>query len=158
LHDDDPDAGEPFLEAVADELVALPGVPDDLPLYGPEFDLGKLPAHLRMHFRVVDDKGKQIGSGDDLEVLKGRLKQRVAASVSSRADDLARTDLAGFPSTGVPETHDSTVGGLKVTGYPALVAQHDRDGRVSSIDLKVLATADEQAVAHHAGVIAMIDR
>jgi len=158
LHDDDPDAGEPFLEAVADELVALPGVPDDLPLYGPEFDVGKLPAHLRMHFRVVDDKGKQIGSGDDLEVLKRRLKQRVEASVSSQADDLARTDLTEFPAAGVPQTHDSKVGGLKVTGYPALVAQHDRDGRVDRIDLKVLATADEQALAHRAGVIAMIDR
>src|SRR5690625_6019694 len=111
-----------------------------------------------MHVRVVDDKGKQIGSGDDLEVLKRRLKQRVEASVSSQADDLARTDLTEFPAAGVPQTHDSKVGGLKVTGYPALVAQHDRDGRVDRIDLKVLATADEQALAHRAGVIAMIDR
>ena len=158
LHDDDPDAGEPFLEAVADELVALPGVPDDLPLYGPEFDLGKLPAHLRMHFRVVDGTGKQIGSGDDLEALKGRLKQRVDASVSSQADDLARTDLSEFPAAGVPRTHDSTVGGLKVTGYPALAARRNPDGAVTSIDLTVLATADEQALTHHAGVIAMIDR
>ena len=158
LHDDDPDAGEPFLEAVADELVALPGVPDDLPLYGPEFDLSKLPAHLQMHFRVVDGTGKQIGAGDDLEALKTRLKQRVEASVSSQADELARTDLREFPAEGVPEVHESTVGGLKVTGYPALVAQRGSDGDVTRIDLKVLATADEQALAHHQGVITMIDR
>src|SRR5699024_8799370 len=97
LHDDDPDAGEPFLEAVADELVALPGVPEDLPLYGPEFDLAKLPAHLRMHFRVVDDEGRQIGAGDDLEKLKDRLKKRVDATVSTRADDLAQKDLPASP-------------------------------------------------------------
>ncbi|MGP9582464.1 ATP-dependent RNA helicase HrpA [Brachybacterium sp. AOP35-5H-19] len=158
LHDEDPDAGEIFLEAVADELVALPGVPDDLPLYGPEFDLAKLPPHLRMHFRVVDDKGRQIGTGDDLETLKGRLKQRVDASVSAQADDLAQKDLPSFPAEGVPALRESTVGGLKVTGYPALVARRGEDGRLRQVDLAVLATADEQALAHREGVIALLDR
>ncbi|APX32386.1 ATP-dependent RNA helicase HrpA [Brachybacterium sp. P6-10-X1] len=158
LHDDDPDAGEPFLEAVADELVALPGVPDDLELYGPEFDLSKLPGHLRMHFRVVDTRGKQIGAGDDLETLRGRLKQRVDASVSSRGDDVARCDLATFPEAGVPNVHESTVGGLKVTGYPALVARRAEDGQLQRVDLAVLSTADEQALAHRDGVIALLDR
>lgn len=158
LHEDDPDAGEPFVEAVADELVALPSVPEDLPLYGSEFDLAKLPGHLRMHFRVVDAKGRQIGSGDSLPELKSRLKQRVDASVSSRADDLARTDLRSFPEAGVPRVHESTVGGLKVTGYPALVARRGQDGTVGRIDLAVLATADEQALAHREGLMALIDR
>ncbi|MGP9538952.1 ATP-dependent RNA helicase HrpA [Brachybacterium sp. AOP43-C2-M15] len=158
LHDDDPDAGEAFLEAVADELVALPGVPDDLPLYGPEFDTSKLPAHLRMHFRVVDDKGAQIGAGDDLEALKERLKKRVDASVSAQADDLAQKDLPGFPAQGVPSVHESVVGGLKVTGYPALVARRAGDGRLERVDLAVLATADEQALSHREGVIALLDR
>jgi ATP-dependent helicase HrpA len=158
LHEDDPDAGEPFVEAVADELVGLPDVPDDLPLYGKEFDLGKLPAHLRMHFRVVDTRGKQIGAGDDLEVLKSRLKQRVDTAVSAQGDDLARKDLRGFPEQGVPRIHESTVGGLKVTGYPALIARRRDDGRLRQIDLAVLATADEQALEHRRGVIALLDR
>ncbi|MGY5766596.1 ATP-dependent RNA helicase HrpA [Brachybacterium sp. DNPG3] len=158
LHDDDPDSGEAFVEAVADELVALPGVPEDLPLYGPEFDRSKLPPHLRMHFRVVDGRGRQIGTGDDLEQLKHQLKQRVDASVSSQGDDLARKDLPGFPEEGVPRVHESTVGGLKVTGYPALVARRAADGRLERVDLAVLATADEQALAHRGGVIALLDR
>ncbi|WP_114855904.1 ATP-dependent RNA helicase HrpA [Brachybacterium sp. YJGR34] len=158
LHDDDPDAGEVFLEAVADELVALPGVPEDLPLYGPEFDLGKLPAHLRMHFRVVDDAGREVGAGDDLLALRQRLKKRVDASVSAQSDDLARRDLPGFPAQGVPAVHESTVGGLKVTGYPALLARRGADGRLDRVDLAVLATADEQHLAHREGVIALLDR
>ncbi|MGP5126138.1 ATP-dependent RNA helicase HrpA [Brachybacterium tyrofermentans] len=158
LHDDDPDAGEAFLEAVADELVALPGVPDDLQLYGAEFETSKLPAHLRMHFRVVDDKGREIGSGDGLEALKERLKKRVDASVTAQADGLARTDLPGFPEDGVAMLHESTVGGLKVTGYPSLVARRGADGRLERVDLAVLATADEQALAHPQGVIALLDR
>ncbi|MGO1504337.1 MAG: ATP-dependent RNA helicase HrpA [Brachybacterium sp.] len=158
LHDDDPNSGEAFLEAVADELVALPGVPDDLPLYGPEFDTAKLPAHLRMHFRVVDDRGRQIGAGDDLEQLKGRLKKRVDASVSSQADDLAQKNVEGFPAQGVPAVRESKVGGLKVTGYPALLARRGADGQLQQVDLAVLATADEQALSHREGVIALIDR
>jgi len=158
LHDDDPGTGEAFVEAVADELVALPGVPEDLPLYGPEFDLAKLPAHLRMHFRVVDDKGRQIGTGDDLEALKARLKQRVDTTVSDRSTEIARTGLPTFPADGVPALHESTVGGLKVTGYPSLVARRGKDGRLERVDLAVLATADEQGLAHREGVIALIDR
>ena len=158
LHDDDPSTGEAFVEAVADELVALPGVPDDLPLYGPEFDLAKLPAHLKMHFRVVDNKGRQVGTGDDLEALKTRLKKRVDTTVSSQSSEIARTDLPTFPKEGVPALHESTVGGLKVTGYPALVARRGKDGQLERVDLAVLATADEQALAHREGVIALIDR
>lgn len=158
LHDDDPDAGEPFLEAVADELVGLPGVPDDLGLYGPEFDTAKLPPHLRMHFRVMDAKGRQIGAGDDLAALKTQLKARIDTTVSTQGDDLARTDLPGFPETGVPRTHVSRTGGLTVTGYPALVARRGEDGRLQRVDLAVLATADEQGLAHREGVIALVDR
>jgi ATP-dependent helicase HrpA len=158
LHDDDPDAGEPFLEAAADELVGLPGVPDDLPLYGPEFDVTKLPSHLRMHFRVVDSRGKQIGTGDDLAALTARLKKRVDATVSRQGADLAGKDLQEFPTDGVPAVHRGTVGGMKVTGYPALVAVRDQDGHLQRVDLKVLATAEEQALAHPGGVIALIDR
>ncbi|WP_010535036.1 ATP-dependent RNA helicase HrpA [Brachybacterium squillarum] len=158
LHEDDPDGGEPFLEAVADELVGLPGVPDDLPLYGPEFDVSRLPAHLRMHFRVVDEKNRQIGAGDDLEALKAQLKRRMDTAVSTQGDELARTDLTAFPDGGVPATHTSEVGGLKVTGYPALVARRGPDGRVTRVDLAVLATAEEQTLAHREGVIALLDR
>src|SRR5690606_24100171 len=114
LHDDDPSTGEAFVEAVADELVALPGVPDDLPLYGPEFDLAKLPAHLKMHFRVVDNKGRQVGTGDDLEALKTRLKKHVDTTLSAQSSAIARTDLPTFPKEGVPAPHESTVDGRQV--------------------------------------------
>src|SRR5699024_10685668 len=109
-------------------------------------------------FRVVDDKGRQIGAGDDLEALRTQLKKRVDASVSAQADDLARRDLPTFPAEGVPALRESTVGGLKLTGYPALVARRGADGRLERVDLAVLATADEQALAHREGVIALLDR
>src|SRR5699024_8187527 len=94
----------------------------------------------------------------DLAELKDRLKQRVDESVSSRADELARNDLPGFPAEGVPPLHESSVGGMRVTGYPALVARRGAEGRTDRVDLRVLATADEQALAHRDGVIALIDR
>ncbi|MDO5662326.1 MAG: DUF3418 domain-containing protein, partial [Brachybacterium sp.] len=158
LHDDDPDAGEPFVEAVADELVALPGVPDDLPLYGEEFDPARLPAHLRMHFRVVDQTGRQIGVGDDLAELQKRLAARIRTTVADQGESLARRDVREFPADGVPRVHESTTHGVKVTGYPALVTRRAADGTVDRIDLQVLASADEQTARHAEGITAMIDR
>src|SRR5699024_4331717 len=52
LHDDDRDSCEPSRQVVADEVLALPSVPEDLPLDVPKDDLAKQPAHLRMHFHV----------------------------------------------------------------------------------------------------------
>ncbi|GAB2547669.1 ATP-dependent RNA helicase HrpA [Brachybacterium huguangmaarense] len=158
LHDDDPDAGEPFVEAVADELVGLPGVPDDLPLYGAEFDIARLPVHLRMHFSVVDPQGHEVGRGDDLAALKKRLAQRVRTTVQAQGDDLARRDVRTFPEGGVPAVHESRAHGLTVTGYPALVARRRPDGTLDRVDLTVLPTAEEAALAHRAGVVALVDR
>src|SRR5699024_12676081 len=70
----------------------------------------------------------------------------------------ARPNRTGSPAAGPPPTPDPNAGRRKVTRSPARVAQPDRDGRRDRIDLKVRATADEQALAHRAGVIAMIDR
>ncbi|WP_058234350.1 ATP-dependent RNA helicase HrpA [Devriesea agamarum] len=158
LLDDGPQDGETFCEAVADELVALPGVPDDLPLYGPEFNPGTLPAHLRMHFRVVDAKGREIGRGDDLAELQQRLKKRVKVSLEQYADSFARNDIEDFPLDRIPATYDRRSDGLKVTGYPALTVRGRRSDGTPRIDLAVLPTADEQKLAHREGLIALVDR
>ncbi|MGP9693805.1 ATP-dependent RNA helicase HrpA [Brachybacterium sp. AOP25-B2-12] len=158
LHDEDTDTEEAFVEAVADELVGLPDVPDDLPLYGAEFSPGSLPAHLRMHLRVIDGDGREIGRGDDLAALQQRLRKRVETTVSDQADDLARRDVRAFPAEGVPTRHDSSAHGLTVTGYPALVARRDPAGVLERVDLQVLPSEREARAAHADGVLALADR
>ena len=168
LHDDDPDTGEPFVEAVADELVALPGVPDDLELYGPEFDLSRLPEHLRMHFAVVDARGRTVGQGDDLAELKRRLKQRVSATAARQAESFGQQGLTAFPAEPIPTTHRTRDGAVNVVVYPSLrlvpaAAKAKKTGTkgaasVDRIDLTALPSAEDQAREHPRAVIHLIDR
>lgn len=146
LRDDDPNTGERFVEAVADELVALPGVPDDLPLYGDEFDASKLPAHLRMHFSVRDDRGREIGSGDDLLALKKAHRARVESSAARQAESFGDRDLDGFPDFEIPRTKRNRQGGLNVVVYPALKLREDSGG--VSVDLTAMPTALDQRREH----------
>ncbi|MGQ4536070.1 ATP-dependent RNA helicase HrpA [Dermabacteraceae bacterium P13264] len=155
---EDPEGGEDFLEVVADELVALPGIPDDLPLYGPEFQLDKLPAHLRMHFRVVDMQGREVGRGDDLSALQKRFKKRVGEGLKKQADDFTRADVTDFPLPTIPRTYKRDVAGLTVTGYPALTVNGKRADGTARIDLSVHASPAQQEAAHREGVCALIDR
>ncbi len=170
LHDDDPDAGEPFLEAVADELVALPGVPDDLDLYGPEFDVSRLPEHLRMHFTVVDAHGRTVGQGDDLAELKQRLKQRVNATAAQQAETFGQQRLTTFPTEPIPTTHRTRDGAMNVVVYPSLRIVPERatapghtrgqsdPASAVRIDLVALPSAPDQAREHPRAVIHLVDR
>ncbi|MFD2674323.1 ATP-dependent RNA helicase HrpA [Gulosibacter bifidus] len=46
-----------------------------------EFDLERVPAHLRMRFRVVDDRGRELGVGMNLSALQQRLKRASEAAL-----------------------------------------------------------------------------
>ena len=58
----------PFLRALGEEMRRLSDVhiPEDA------WDESALPPHLRMHYRVVDDAGQSLGSGQDLAELRQR--------------------------------------------------------------------------------------
>ena len=54
-----------------------------------EFDLDKLPPHLRITFRVMDGE-KVVATGKDLAALKRQLRPKVRATLSARATALTR--------------------------------------------------------------------
>ncbi|CDK00688.1 ATP-dependent RNA helicase HrpA [Microbacterium sp. C448] len=64
------------------------------PVTADDFEMDRVPAHLRPTFRVVDDRGRTVGSGRDLRELQ--------ESLSSRARESVATRLAAPPSTGKP--------------------------------------------------------
>lgn len=57
------------------------------PVTADDFDLGRIPPHLTMSFRAVDERGRTLGSSRDLaelqERLAGRARSAVARSLSS---------------------------------------------------------------------------
>ncbi|PZF81714.1 ATP-dependent RNA helicase HrpA [Jiangella anatolica] len=134
-------SGQPFTAALARVLHRLRAVP----VTADDFDLSKVPDHLRMTFRVLDEKGRPAGEGKDLDALKVRLKQQLRQTMAAAASSIERTGLTEWPGGEVPRTFEQRRAGHVVTGYPALVD----DG--ATVALRVLPTPADQARAMWTG-------
>lgn len=108
----------PFLEAVAKVLQRLSGetvLPRD-------FQLDRLPPHLQMNIRVVDDQGQVLMSGRDLEQLRRAVRSEAAAAfAASEHPEWQRDGIRAWDFEELPEQVRWQRRGLLVTGYPTLV-------------------------------------
>ena len=119
------------------------------------FDLARVPAHLLVTFRVLDDKGVLLAEGKDLDELRRRLRPRQRQTLAQAASALERGGLRAWPDhlpDGVlPRTFARTVadaaGGTQtLTGFPALVDEASPDGG-RAVGIRVLATEADQRQA-----------
>ncbi|MFN8096826.1 MAG: ATP-dependent RNA helicase HrpA [Dermatophilaceae bacterium] len=117
-----------------------------IPVRASDIDLAKVPAHLRMTFRVVDARGRVLASGKDLGVLQQRLSGQVQRRMSRASAAIEQSGLSAWTVGDIPATYTTRADGHEVVGYPALV-----DGG-SSVALRVLPTAPAAAAAHRLGV------
>jgi ATP-dependent helicase HrpA len=122
------------------------------PVAPQDFDLTRVPPHLRVTFAAVDDRGRRLGTSKDLAALRARFAERTRASVAKATAasgpdrSIERTGLTTWELGDMPEVVESRVGAGTVRGFPALVDEG------SSVALRVLATATEQAREHLSGV------
>ncbi|MBU4466366.1 MAG: ATP-dependent RNA helicase HrpA [Actinobacteria bacterium] len=143
-----------------DALAALVQRVANQPVTAADFDLERVPSHLQMSFRAVDERGRAVGSDRDLAALQDRLAGRARTSVaksltgapSSRerrsgpasmpapaAPGPAITERSGITTWDVgdlPPQIDTRVAGGVVRGYPALVD----DG--TSVSLRIHTTPE----------------
>jgi ATP-dependent helicase HrpA len=100
------------------------------------WDLSRLPAHLRITFRVTDS-GRELASGKDLDELRQRLRPRLQTMLDEAASDIIRTGLRDWSIGTVPKvvTRD------RVTAYPALVDTGD------AADVRLFETEAEASAA-----------
>jgi ATP-dependent helicase HrpA len=127
--------GEPngnLLDALGAELGRLGGVP----IPRDAWDLSRLPAHLRITFRVMDS-GRELASGKDLGELRQRLRPRLQTMLNEAAADVIRTGLRDWNIGTLPRavTRD------RVTAYPALVDAGD------AVDVRLFETEAEASAA-----------
>ncbi|GAA1940482.1 ATP-dependent RNA helicase HrpA [Microbacterium aoyamense] len=131
-----------------------------------DFELDRVPGHLLVSFRAVDERGRAIGSGRDLAALQAKLADRSRTAVSRSLTEReprrgpqdvsprrATPDIVFAEQSGLtdwtfgdlPEVVDSRVAGGVVRGYPAIVDEG------SSVAVRIEATPDAAASATLAG-------
>lgn len=110
--------GRPLNIALADRLFRVSGVrvsPDD-------FQADALDRHLSLNIRVLDEKGKVIAAGRELEPLLDDLSGEVTRQLQDRQDhDIECTGATDWIFEEMPETVQVTKGGVSISLYPALV-------------------------------------
>jgi ATP-dependent helicase HrpA len=85
-----------------------------------------LPAHLRMNYRVVDDKGAELAGGRDLTELKAKLGQAARLTFAHAPElDFEKEGVTNWDFGDLPEKISFTRGGRQLTGYPALEDEGD---------------------------------
>ena len=132
---------EPLLDALERELEALRGV--RIPRSA--WDLGRLPPHLRMTFRVEDDRGALVAEGDDLDALREQVRPRLRERLSAAASPLERHGMTRWEAGDLPKAVALPGTGGSVRGYPALVDEG------ATVGVRVLETSAAQRAAMHAG-------
>ena len=133
---------EPLLDGLERELGRMRGV--EIPRTAWELD--RLPEHLTVTFRVVDEHGHEVARGTDLDALRRELAPRVRAELAAAGADLERTGLTTWTIGELPREIGVRRGGHVVTGYPGLI------DRGPSVDVRVFPTAAERDAAHARGV------
>lgn len=90
------------------------------------WDWTAVPDHLKLTFRVVDDKHKKVAEGKDLEALKESLRGKVQETLSQVADDdIEQSGLTLWSFGELPLEYSQKRGGFEVKAYPALVDEKD---------------------------------
>jgi ATP-dependent helicase HrpA len=131
-----------LLDALERELRKMTGV--SVPRT--EWDFAKVPAHLRMTFRVVDENDKPLAEGKDLGPLRERLAPKVREQFSEAATGIERTGLTAWDFGPLPPRVERTIAGHPVTVYPSLVDEG------TSVAIRVFDLPQRQRLEMWAGV------
>ncbi|MGP3536331.1 ATP-dependent RNA helicase HrpA [Microbacterium sp. RD1] len=153
-------AGSPASTLTA-ALAALVQRVANQPVTAADFEVERVPDHLRPTFRAVDARGRVAGTDRDLAALQQRLADRARTSVAATIDRGAarvaapmtsapgfssRTGLDAWTFEDLPDVLDTRVAGGVVRGYPAIVDEG------SSVALRVEARPEDAARLTRSGV------
>ncbi|MEU5242708.1 ATP-dependent RNA helicase HrpA [Streptomyces asoensis] len=148
---------EPLTTAMARELKRMVGVPFE----AEDFDRSRLPEHLKITFRIVDERRRKLAEDKDLETLKLRLKPKARQAISQAAaaiaerqggESLERSGLTDWTIGTLTRVFETRRGGQPVKAYPALVDDGD------TVSVRLFDTEAEQAEAMWKGTRRLILR
>ncbi|WP_374982455.1 ATP-dependent RNA helicase HrpA [Streptomyces fradiae] len=148
---------EPLTTVLARELRRMVGVP----VSPDDFDWGKLPDHLKITFRIVDERRRKLAEDKDLEALKLKLRPKARQALSKAAaaatagpsgsgGSLERTGLTDWTIGPLTRVFETRRAGQPVKAYPALVDQGE------TVAVRLFDTEAEQARAMWRGTRRLI--
>ncbi|WP_327375037.1 ATP-dependent RNA helicase HrpA [Streptomyces sp. NBC_01216] len=148
---------EPLPSTLARELQRMVGVP----VAAEDFDLSRVPDHLKITFRVVDERRRRIAEGKDLEALRLQLRPKARQALSQAAaaatggpggsgQSLERTGLTDWTIGALTQVFETRRAGQPVKAYPALVDAGD------TVSVRLFDTEAERAAAMWRGTRRLI--
>jgi ATP-dependent helicase HrpA len=140
-------AGEnPVDEALARFIVARFGA--EVPRAAWEERL--LPPHLRVNLSVVDDGGRELAMGRDLNALRAKLGEAAQLSFAAAAPQWERSGIKSWDFGDLPATLSISRDGRQMVGFPALLLRED------GIAMQLLDTRAGAEAATRAAVVELI--
>ncbi|WP_405389583.1 ATP-dependent RNA helicase HrpA [Streptomyces sp. NBC_01102] len=118
---------EPLPLTLARELQRMVGVP----VTAEDFGLSRVPDHLKITFRIVDERRRKVAEDKDLEALKIQLRpkarqalsQAAAATAGPSGESVERSGLTNWTIGTLDRIFETRRAGQPVKAYPALVDQ-----------------------------------
>ncbi|MEV6699088.1 ATP-dependent RNA helicase HrpA [Streptomyces sp. NPDC051453] len=148
---------EPLPTTLARELQRMVGVP----VTADDFDLSRVPGHLKITFRIVDERRRTLAEDKDLEALKLRLKPKARKAISQAAaataersggESVERSGLTDWTIGTLSRVFETRRAGQPVKAYPALVDDGD------TVSVRLFDTEAEQQQAMWRGTRRLILR
>ncbi|NEA82074.1 ATP-dependent RNA helicase HrpA [Actinospica acidiphila] len=146
---------EPLTVTMARELKRMVGVPFE----AEDFDWSRVPDHLRVTFRIVDERRRTLAEDKDLEALKLTLRPKARKALSQAAaataqrqggESLERKGLTDWTIGSLTRVFETRRAGQPVKAYPALVDDGD------SVSVRLFDSEAEQAEAMWKGTRRLI--
>ncbi|MGW3629090.1 ATP-dependent RNA helicase HrpA [Streptomyces sp. NPDC005122] len=148
---------EPLTTTMARELKRMVGVT----LTADDFDWSRVPDHLKITFRIVDERRRNLAEDKDLQALRLQLKPKARQAISQAAaataereggESLERTGLTDWTIGSLTRVFETRRAGQPVKAYPALVDDGD------TVSVRLFDTEAEQAQAMWRGTRRLILR
>ncbi|WP_114195164.1 ATP-dependent RNA helicase HrpA [Edaphovirga cremea] len=128
----------PLLDSLERELRRMTGVT----VSREDWQWDQVPDHLKMTFRVIDEKNRTLREGKDLAELRTQLKEKVQETLSAVADDgIEQSGLHVWSFGTLPDCYEQKRAGYQMKAYPALVDDKD------SVAIKLFDSEIEQKQA-----------
>ncbi|WP_138908307.1 ATP-dependent RNA helicase HrpA [Streptomyces chryseus] len=145
---------EPLPLTLARELKRMVGVPVE----ADDFDLSRVPDHLKITFRIVDERRRNLAEDKDLEALRLTLRPKARQALSKAAaatagptgESIERKGLTGWSIGTLSRVFETRRAGQPVRAYPALVDEGE------SVAVRLFDTEAEQRQAMWRGTRRLI--